>query len=73
MTKATLLLGQHLFGDGLQCQGSVHYHNGRKHASVQANRVLEEVIVMHLDPTAAKRGLHPRQPEGESQSLPYLI
>jgi hypothetical protein len=35
-------------------RGSVHYSNGRKHDSLQADMVLEESRVLHLDPKAAK-------------------
>ena len=38
-------------------RGSVHYHHGRKHGSVQADMVLEEPRVLHLDPKAARRAL----------------
>ena len=37
-------------------RGSVHGHQGRKHGSVQADMVLEELRVLHLDLKAA-RGL----------------
>jgi hypothetical protein len=30
----------------------VHYHHGRKHGSIQAGMVLEELSVLHLDPKA---------------------
>jgi len=30
-------------------KGSVHYHHGRKHGSMQADMVLEEPRVLHLD------------------------
>jgi hypothetical protein len=47
--------GQHLIGAGLQFRGSVHYHHGRKHGSVQADMVLEELRVLQLDPQATGR------------------
>ena len=34
--------GKHFIGAGLQFQGSVHYHRGGKHSSVQADMVLEK-------------------------------
>ena len=34
-------------------RGSVHYH-GRKHGSLQADVVLEELRVLHLSPKAAR-------------------
>jgi hypothetical protein len=36
---------------------SVFHHQGRKHGVVQADMVLEELIVLHLDPKAARRRL----------------
>ena len=33
--------GKHLIGAGLQFGGLVHYHNGEKHDSVQADMVVE--------------------------------
>jgi hypothetical protein len=36
-------------------RGLVPYHHGRKHGSVQADMVLEELRVPHLDPKAAER------------------
>jgi hypothetical protein len=53
-------------------RGSVHYHHGRKHGSIQVDMVLEkELRVLHLDKTAARRGLPSRQLGGGSQSLPH--
>jgi hypothetical protein len=52
--------GEQLTGAGLQVQ---RYHHGRKHGSVQADVVLEEPKVLHLDLKAARRRLefHTRQ------------
>ena len=36
--------------------GSFHYHD-RKHGYVQADMILEELRVLHLDPKTARRGL----------------
>jgi hypothetical protein len=37
-------------------RGSVHYHCGRKHGSIQADIMLEEELrVLHFDPKAARR------------------
>ena len=48
--------GQHL--QAYRFRGSVHFHHGRKHGSVQADTALEkELRVLHLDPTAARRRL----------------
>ena len=38
-------------------RGSVHYHHGTKHGSVQADTVLEELTALHLDLKVARRGL----------------
>lgn len=38
-------------------KGSVYHHNGRKHGSIQADMLLEELRVLQLDPKAARRGL----------------
>ena len=38
-------------------RGSVHYHHGGKHGSVQADVGLEELRVLHLHPKAASRRL----------------
>jgi hypothetical protein len=35
----------------------VHFHSGRKHGSIQADLVLEELRVLHLDLKAARRRL----------------
>jgi hypothetical protein len=36
-------------------RGSVHYHHGGKHGSIQADVVLEkELRALHLDPQAAE-------------------
>jgi hypothetical protein len=36
-------------------RGSVHYHHNGKHGSIQADMVLEEPRVLHLDLKAARR------------------
>jgi hypothetical protein len=33
---------------------SVHYHHGEKYGCMQADMVLEELRVLHLDPKAAR-------------------
>ena len=39
-------------------RGSVHYHHGRKHGSVQADMVLEkELRVLHLDLKVARKSV----------------
>ena len=41
-------------------RGSVHYHHGREHGSIQADIVLEELRVLHLDAKAATGDCHPK-------------
>ena len=48
MTKATLIKENISLGLAYSFRGSSHYH-GRKHGSVQADRMLEELRVLHLD------------------------
>ena len=62
--------GQHLIKAGLQVKGSVHYHHGRNHGSVQEDMVLEELKVLHLDVKEVRRRLPYRQLGGKSQSPP---
>jgi hypothetical protein len=48
VTKATPT--KHLPGAGLHFRGSVYYHHGGEHGSMQADNVLEEELrVLHLD------------------------
>jgi hypothetical protein len=56
-------------------RGSVHYHQGRKHGSIQADLVLEkELGVVHLVPKANRRRLAFRQLGGGSlKAHPYMI
>ena len=57
-------------------RGSVHYQHGRKHGSVQVVMVLEELRVLHLDLTAAKRGrsfLHRIEPEHRISKPAYTV
>ena len=53
MTTTTLLEESISLGLANSFKGSVHYHHGRKHSSIQADTVLEELGVLHLDPRAA--------------------
>lgn len=41
--------GKYLTVAGLQFRGLVHYFHGGKHGSTQADMVLEETRVLHLD------------------------
>ena len=36
-------------------RGLVHYHHGMKHGSIQAGMALEELRVLHLDPTSQQK------------------
>jgi hypothetical protein len=43
-------------GMAYRFRGSVHYHHGRKHGSIQADTVLKkEPRVLHLDLKAVRR------------------
>jgi hypothetical protein len=56
VTKATLIK-ENIYNVGLaySFRGSVHYHHGRKHGSLQADMVLEELRALHLVLKAARR------------------
>jgi hypothetical protein len=56
MTKVTPIMENISLGLAYIFRGLVHYY-GRKHNIVQADMVLEELMVLHLDPKAAKRRL----------------
>jgi hypothetical protein len=50
MTKAAFLKNNISLVLAYSFRGSVHYHHGRKHGSMQADMVLEkELRVLHLD------------------------
>jgi hypothetical protein len=51
-------------------RGSVHYHHGRKHGSVQVGMLWEELRVLHLVPKANRRRLTSRKLGGRSQNQP---
>jgi hypothetical protein len=57
MTKATFIKENIELGLAYSFRGSDHYHHGRKHDFGQADLVLEEVRVLHLDQKAAWRRL----------------
>jgi len=67
-TKATLIKANMKLGLAPRFRGLVHYHHSRKHGSVQADMVLEELRVLHLIPKANRRRLASRQLGGGSQS-----
>lgn len=71
MTKA--IHKGHLIGAGLQVQrGSVHYHQARKHGSVQASMALEELRVLHLVLKANRRLASRQLGGGISHSTPTI-
>ena len=47
--------GKHFIWADLRFRGLVHYHQDRKHDSIQADMELEELRVPHLDQKAARR------------------
>jgi hypothetical protein len=60
MTTTATLIKENIslaLADGFR--GLVHYHLGGKYASVQADMVLEELRVLHLDPQAAAGDCEP--------------
>jgi hypothetical protein len=54
MTKATLIKNISL-RLAYSSRGSVHYHHSGKQGSIQADTMLKELGVLHLDPKAARR------------------
>jgi len=48
---------KHFIGAGLQLQRFSLYHHARKHGSMQADMMLEELKVLHPDPKATRRRL----------------
>ena len=54
MAKATLIKTNVSLWLAYKFRGSVHYPHGGKHGSVQADMVLEELSIPHLDPQAAE-------------------
>ena len=60
MTKATLIKANIQLGLAYSFKGLVHYHHGERrweHGSLQADLVLEEPRVLHLDAKATRRRL----------------
>jgi len=57
-------------GLAYQFRGSVHCHHGRKQGNVQADMVLEEPRVLHLNPKEARSRLSHEKLGEESQSPP---
>jgi hypothetical protein len=70
MTKAALIKDNIYLGLAYRFRGSVHYHHGRKHGSIQAGMVpVKELRVLHLVPKVNKR-LISRKLGRRSQTLP---
>ena len=61
MTKSTLIKDNVSLVLAYRFRGLVHYHHGRKHGSVQAGMVLEDLRVLHLVPKTSRKGLASRQ------------
>ena len=57
MTKVTLIKANISLGLAHSFRALVHYHQGRKHGSVQADVALEDPRVLQLDPKTARRRL----------------
>jgi hypothetical protein len=81
MTKAALIKDSIYLGLAYRFRGSVHYHRGGKHGSIQADSELEtELRVLHLV-LKAYRKLASRQLGGKSKphndtlppTRPYLL
>jgi hypothetical protein len=61
MTKASLIKDNIQLRLAYSFRGSIHYHQGRKHGSIQADMVQEELRVLYLHLKAASRILASRQ------------
>jgi hypothetical protein len=70
MTKTTLIKDNVSLELAYRFRGSVHYHHGRKHGSIQAGMTLEELRVIHLVLKANRRRLASKQLGEGSQSPP---
>jgi hypothetical protein len=57
MTKATPIKANIELGLAYRLRGSVYYHHAGKQGSMQADMVLEEPRVLHLDLQATSRKL----------------
>jgi hypothetical protein len=57
MTKPTLINYKISLGQAYRLIISVHYHQSRKHGSVQTGMMQEELRVLHLYLKAAKKRL----------------
>jgi hypothetical protein len=68
MTKTTLIKENIQLELAYKFRGSVHYHPGRKHDSIQAGVMWKELRILHLV-LKANRRVTSRQLGRESQSL----
>ena len=71
MTKATLIKDNIQLGLAYRFRGSVHYHHSRKHSSIQADMVLEELRVLHLYLKEAKSRLSSGSQEEGLKAHPH--
>jgi hypothetical protein len=55
MTKATLTKANIYLRLACSFRSLVHYHRGGKHGSIQADIVLEELRILHIDLLQAAR------------------
>ena len=58
MTKPTLIRENISLELAYRFRVPIYYHHGRKHGSIQAGMVLEELRVLHLHPKARSRLSH---------------
>ena len=72
MTKGHILIKENIWlGLAYSFRVSVHYHHGKKHGSVQADSVLEEPRVLHLDVKAARIG--PSSAGSQEENLSFTL
>jgi hypothetical protein len=65
MTKANLIKENIYLGLAHSFRDLIHYHHSRKDGSIQADMVLEELRVLHLEPQAEEGDWIPRWVEFE--------
>jgi hypothetical protein len=80
MTKALIGDNAGIFGAGLQFSSSVHYQHGRKHGSVQEDKMQKEPRVLYLDPVRRRLshgqlggGSLPQWAEHRTSKPSYLV
>ena len=57
MTMATLIKDNTLLGLAYSFRGAVYYHHDREHDSIQADMMLEELRILHLQLKVARKRL----------------